>query len=538
MQYDTFTSFQLEKSILNAIDAMGFVKPTEVQTKVIPKALTGKDLIVLSKTGSGKTASFAIPILNRIMNDKPDGRIRACILTPTRELALQITGDFKRIATGSKVRILSVYGQHSMNEEIKALDKGVDVLCGTPGRVLDHLRNANMSLSDIDYFVLDEADRMLAMGFIEQVEEILEYAPKERTTMLFSATMPIEIMDVCWKYMIDPEEIRLESKTKTVDKIKQLYYSVKPSEKRTSLYKLIALYRPESLIVFCNTRWQVDRITSFLSEKGLSARGIHGGISQAGRTRTMSQFKEGSNDILVATDVAARGIHVEDLEMVINYDVPSEKDNYVHRIGRTGRIGKAGIALTLATSEEMYALYEIEEHIGQMISEASFPPDSKMNEAYQLMKKFYKIKPKSEMKEAHVKGEAKSSKKTKASKKDKGLGVKQIFDKTKSKVKPKTKAEKVSIKPAYAGQTSVKNEAMGENVKEYSFSFSKEGNKAAKPPKADKPFKPAKAPGEDKPARPAKPEYKGSVKQDEPEAKAGSKPKKSLFQRLFGRKKD
>lgn len=522
MQYDTFSSFQLEKSILSAIDAMGFVKPTEVQTKVIPKALTGKDLIVLSKTGSGKTASFAIPILDGIMKKKPRGVIKACILTPTRELALQITGDFKRIATGSKVKILSVYGQHSMNEEIKFLDKGVDVLCGTPGRVLDHLRNANMSLSDIDYFVLDEADRMLAMGFIEQVEEILEYAPKERTTMLFSATMPIEIMDVCWKYMRDPEEIRLESKTKTVDKIKQLYYSVKPSEKRTCLYKLIALYRPESLIVFCNTRWQVDRITSFLAEKGLSARGIHGGISQAGRTRTMSQFKEGSSDILVATDVAARGIHVEDLEMVINYDVPSEKDNYVHRIGRTGRIGKAGIALTLATSEEMYALYEIEEHIGQMISEASFPPESKMNEAYQQMKKFYKIKPKAEVKEAAVKTEAKSSKKSKASKKDKGLGMKHLFDKTKGKGKAKSKAEKVSIKPSYVGDTSVSTEARADNVKEYSFSFSKE-DKNSKPAKPSKPLKPSK-----------KEDGLPNPKERAPEAK--EKSQKSLLSRIFGRK--
>lgn len=393
MSDNEFRSFGIDERVLSGIEKMGFTEPTKVQKQVIPKVLEGKDVIVLSKTGSGKTAAFAIPVVNRLLGTDSKPKLRCIVLTPTRELALQVGDDFKNIAKNTGLKTTCVYGQHSMNEELNDIDRGVDILSGTPGRVLDHLQSGNLDLSDVEFFVLDEADRMLAMGFIEQVESILKYVPKKRNTMLFSATMPFEIMNICWQYMIEPLEIKIESDTKTVDNIKQLYYTVFPNEKRTALYKLISLYRPESLLVFCNTRWQVDRITSFLSDKGFSVRGIHGGISQSGRTKTMKSFKSGVNDILVATDVAARGIHVEDLEMVINYDLPVEKDNYVHRIGRTGRIGKNGLAVSLVTSEDMYTLYEIEEHIGAMISSAEFPDEAKMHECYALTKKAYGLKP-------------------------------------------------------------------------------------------------------------------------------------------------
>ncbi len=388
-----FSSYNLDTKILSSLTKMGFTEPTEVQQRVIPHAMKGEDLIVLSKTGSGKTAAFGIPIVNDLSSKKC--KIRALILTPTRELALQVGDDIKQISADTKLKTTCVYGRHSMTEEVKVLDKGVDIICGTPGRVLDHLQNATFDPSSIEYFVLDEADRMLAMGFIDQIESILKYVPKERKTYLFSATMPFEIMNITWQYMTDPTEIRIESETKTVDRIKQLYYSVEKDKKRSTLYKLIALYRPESLLVFCNTRWQVDRIVSFLTDKGFSAKGIHGGQSQSGRTKTMKSFKLGNHDILVATDVAARGIHVEDLEMVINFDVPNEKDSYVHRIGRTGRVGNAGLAVTLATSEDMYSLYEIEEHVGAMISQAEFPSEEKMKECYKLAKTVYKLKKKS-----------------------------------------------------------------------------------------------------------------------------------------------
>lgn len=400
-----FDKFNLDTRIVSALKKMGFSEPTEVQNKVIPKALEGNDLIVLSKTGSGKTAAFGIPIINNLI--KGGRKLRALILAPTRELALQVEDDIKKISSETKIITSCVYGRHSMNEEVLQLDKGVDIVCGTPGRVFDHLQNGTIDASSIDYFVLDEADRMLAMGFIEQIESILKYVPKERKTYLFSATMPFEIMNITWQYMREPVEIRIESETKTVDRIKQLYYLVDPNQKRTALYKLIALYKPESLLVFCNTRWQVDRIVSFLSEKGFSAKGIHGGQSQSGRTKTMGSFKEGFNKILVATDVAARGIHVEDLEMVINFDVPNEKDNYVHRIGRTGRIGNSGIAVTLATSEDMYSLYEIEEHVGAMISMAEFPSDEKMKEIFKEAKALYSLKNKQKSRVSNEHGKTK-----------------------------------------------------------------------------------------------------------------------------------
>ncbi len=442
-----FKELGLNHKVLEALKEMSFDKATEVQAKVIPVVMEGKDVIVLSKTGSGKTASFGIPIINSL-TEKTDGRPKALVLTPTRELALQVCDDLSRILSKTDLKTTCVYGQHSINLEVEELDKGVDLIFGTPGRVLDHLRSATMDLSDIEYFVLDEADRMLNMGFVEQIESIIKYLPKDRQTLLLSATMPFEIMNITWQYMKDPVEIKLETEVKTVDKIKQIYYKVENSKKRAELYKIISLYRPQNLIVFCNTRWQVDRIRRFLENKGFSVNSLHGGISQSGRTKTMEAFKTGGNDILVATDVAARGIHVDDLEMVINFDVPNEKDNYVHRIGRTGRVGKSGLAVTLASSEDMFALYEIEEHIGTMISEADFPSDDKMNEAYSLAKSFYKLTKKNEFKtEKHKKEFKKSVKNSKKLKKAKTTHNKKVkTEKTKISKKQSIKNTKFSKK--------------------------------------------------------------------------------------------
>ncbi len=438
----SFESFNLDERVLSALAKMGFNAPTDVQSKVIPYANDARDLVVLSKTGSGKTASFGIPIVNSIINEA-DKRPKALVLTPTRELALQVCSDVEKIALESDLRSTCVYGQHNMSTEVAELDKGVDMIFGTPGRVLDHLRSATMDLSYVKYFVLDEADRMLNMGFIDQVEAIIDYLPEERQTMLLSATIPYEIMNISWQYMKEPMEIKLESETKTVERVKQIYYRVQPNRKRAGLYKIISLYRPENLIIFCNTRWQVDRVKQFLEEKGFNAKGIHGGVSQSGRTKTMDSFKKGANDILVATDVAARGIHVDDLEMVINYDVPNEKDNYVHRIGRTGRIGNSGLAVTLACSEDMFALYEIEEHIGAMISEVDFPSEEKMNEAFVLAKEYYNLnanKTKKQEKD-NEKGKDKKQKSSKKKNKKSQKTNKNVKEKNKQDSKDKNKSK-------------------------------------------------------------------------------------------------
>ncbi len=379
------------KKILMALDDMGYKKATAVQKKVLPLVKEGRDIIVNSKTGSGKTAAFGIPIVSELTGGERE--ISALILTPTRELAIQVDQEIADISKYIDYSSTCVYGQHNMSTEINILYRGVSVVCGTPGRVLDHLRTGTMDLSSLKYLVLDEADRMLDMGFIDQIQNILEFVPKERQTMMFSATIPFDLENVCLRYMKDPVTVKIESETMTVDKIKQKYYKVEPREKMLAIKKLIYEYKPKSLIIFCNTRWQVDRISDYLNKGGIKAKGIHGGISQSGRIRSMNHFKSGKFKVLVATDVAARGIHVDSLEMVINFDIPDDYDSYVHRIGRTGRAGKDGIAISLISSDKQYALYEIEEHIGVMIEEGEFkkkidkPKNKKVTEKNNSKKK-------------------------------------------------------------------------------------------------------------------------------------------------------
>jgi ATP-dependent RNA helicase DeaD len=367
-----FEAFNLHDDILKAVNELGFVDPTEVQLQAIPILLEGRDAIVRSKTGSGKTAAFGIPILNHLLNEKVAGKQvlpRVLILTPTRELALQVTQNIEALSRFVSISCLSVYGQHSMSLEVQALSKGVDIVIGTPGRVMDHIRQGNLKTKHITYLVLDEADKMMDMGFLDQVVEIVDTLPRARMTALFSATMPFEIQTISWEYMQDPVTIEIQSTTKTVDVIDQLYYKVDPHEKRLYLSNLLANERPKSCMVFCNTRKTVDRVHEFLVKKGYTCDALHGAITQSKRTKTIEQFKKGSFDVLVATDVAARGLHIEDLSLVINYDLPVELDSYVHRIGRTGRAGSGGRAISLVTTDEIMGLYAIEEHIGALIPE-------------------------------------------------------------------------------------------------------------------------------------------------------------------------
>ncbi len=370
----TFSQFKLSEDLIKSLNEIEYTTPTEVQNKAIPKVLEGKDLIVLSKTGSGKTGAFGIPIIEKI--NENTSLPQALILTPTRELAVQVDQDIKKMSKHSGLKTAVVYGGHSMFHEVDKLTQGVAIVTGTPGRVIDHIQQGNLKTKEIKYLVLDEADRMLDMGFIDQVKKIIKTVPRERITLLFSATMPPEINHLCKHYMNEPESIEIQSDSKTVDTIEQYYTRVEHNEKRKQLFRILTVENPDSCLVFCNTRIEVDKVNAYLRSKGFAAKAIHGANSQNNRMKSIQQFKKGSVDVLVATDVAARGLHIDDLTMVINYDVPQDKDNYIHRIGRTGRAGNGGKALTLVTSNDLYTLYEIEEHIGAMIPERELPTEA------------------------------------------------------------------------------------------------------------------------------------------------------------------
>ena len=373
-----FNDLGISPPILKALEDIGFEVPTEVQSKAIPHVLNQEDVIVTSKTGSGKTAVFGVPMLQ--MTDSTAAGPQGLILTPTRELAVQVDSDLKQMGKHLQHKTTAVYGQHNMNVEIRALNKNVSIVTGTPGRVFDHIRQGNLKTKHIRFLVLDEADRMLDMGFVDQVERIIRTLPKDRVTLLFSATIPAEIHTLCRKYMKHPVTVEIESETMTVDTTQQVYYRVQENEKSKQLNRLLLVEQPESCVIFCNTRFMVDKVQRFLYRKGYACRALHGDIPQITRMKTLEQFKQGEFHLLVATDVAARGIHIDDLSLVINYDVPIEKDSYVHRIGRTGRAGNVGRAISLVTGEDIMTLYEIEEHIGVLIEEMELPSEAVINE--------------------------------------------------------------------------------------------------------------------------------------------------------------
>lgn len=379
----SFEDLNISAPILKALQEMGFEAPTAVQSQAIPYLLNQKDVIVMSKTGSGKTAVFGVSMLQLIDPDQagPQG----LILTPTRELAVQVDSDIKQMGKYLPHKTTAVYGQHNINTETDELKHGVAIVTGTPGRVYDHIQHGSLITKHIRFLVLDEADRMLDMGFIDQVRRIIRTLPKNRVTLLFSATIPSEVQFLCRDNMKNPTMIEIESDTMTVDTTEQVYYRINENEKRTQLNRLLQFERPESCIIFCNMRSTVDRVQSFLTQKGYSSRALHGDIPQTKRLKTLQQFKQGDFRLLVATDVAARGIHIDELALVINYDIPLEKDGYVHRIGRTGRAGKVGRAVSLVTGDDIMSLYEIEEHIGTLIEEATLPTDAKLNENKELI---------------------------------------------------------------------------------------------------------------------------------------------------------
>lgn len=365
-----FEDFGLSKETMKAISEIGFEEPTPIQAAVIPLIMGGADIIGQAQTGTGKTAAFGIPIVEMCRKSE---RPFAVILEPTRELAVQVAQEIDRVGSRKRVRVLAVYGGQSIENQIKALKHGVDVIVGTPGRIIDHLNRKTLSLSSIKIAVLDEADEMLNMGFIEDMEIILSKTPEARQTMLFSATIPHPIMSIARKHMKEPEKIRINPKDVVIPQIKQVFYEVREGDKLNALSRLLDVENPQLAIVFCHTKREVDEVSMKLGQLGYNASALHGDFTQARRDEVMYKFREGMLEILVATDVAARGLDIKNVSHVINFNIPQNPDSYVHRIGRTGRAGKSGIAITFVTPREYRHLRLIEQTAKTVIDKKRLP---------------------------------------------------------------------------------------------------------------------------------------------------------------------
>jgi len=365
-----FEEFSLSKETLKSISEIGFEEPTPIQVSTIPIIMSGRDIVGQAQTGTGKTAAFAIPIAERYQKGR---KPFAIVLEPTRELAVQVAQEMYKIGKYKKIDVLPVYGGASIERQIKSLQRGVNVVVGTPGRVIDLLNRRILSLSEIKIVVLDEADEMLDMGFIEDMETILKTTPGERQTLLFSATIPQAIMNIARRYMRSPEKIWVNAKDVVIPEIRQIFYEVGEENKINALSRLLDVEDPQLAIVFCHTKREVDDVSMKLSQLGYNAGAIHGDFTQARRDEVMKKFKGGKLDILVATDVAARGLDIKNVTHVINYGIPQSPDSYVHRIGRTGRAGKSGIAITLITAREYRQLRLIERTARTVIDRKKLP---------------------------------------------------------------------------------------------------------------------------------------------------------------------
>lgn len=369
---DSFQELGISVEILKGLGAMGFEKPSPIQAQGIPPVLEGRDVIGQAQTGTGKTAAFGIPVLERI--DTSINAIQALILCPTRELAVQVSEELKKISQFlSQVKIEAIYGGDSIERQIRSLRRGVHIVVGTPGRVMDHMERRTLELDHVRMMVLDEADEMLDMGFREDIENILTEMPEDRQTILFSATMSKPILAITRKFLVDPVLIKVVKNELTNQNIEQVYFEVKPQAKVEVMTRLIDMHDIKSLLVFCNTKRKVDEIVEELQLRGYAAEGLHGDLRQQQRNNVMSKFKAGVTTILVATDVAARGIDVSGLDAVINYDIPLDEEYYVHRIGRTGRAGMSGKAFSLVARDEKYRLRGIETYAKAKIEKGVIP---------------------------------------------------------------------------------------------------------------------------------------------------------------------
>ncbi|MGR2752094.1 DEAD/DEAH box helicase [Agromyces arachidis] len=374
----TFSDLGLEGAVLKALDDVGYETPSAIQAATIPTLLSGRDVVGLAQTGTGKTAAFALPILARL--DVSQKTPQALVLAPTRELALQVCEAFERYAAHLRgVHILPVYGGQGYGVQLSALRRGVHIVVGTPGRIMDHLDKGTLDLSELKYLVLDEADEMLKMGFAEDVETILADTPDEKQVALFSATMPATIRRMSQQYLHDPEEITVKSKTQTSANITQRYLVVSYAQKVDALTRILEVENFEGMIVFVRTKNETETLAEKLRARGYEAAAINGDVAQAQRERTVNQLKSGKLDILVATDVAARGLDVERISHVVNFDIPTDSEPYVHRIGRTGRAGRTGDAISFVTPRERGLLARIEKATKQPIEQMQLPSVDEVN---------------------------------------------------------------------------------------------------------------------------------------------------------------
>ncbi|MED0673925.1 DEAD/DEAH box helicase [Aneurinibacillus aneurinilyticus] len=379
----TFHELGISESIQKAVTDMGFEETSPIQEKAIPVALTGKDIIGQAQTGTGKTAAFSIPILEKM--DTSKDYVQTLVIAPTRELAIQVSEEINRLAKYMRIRSLPIYGGQSIDRQIKALKTRPHIITGTPGRLLDHIKRKTLRLDRISMVVLDEADEMLDMGFLEDIERILKETPMRKQTLLFSATMPKPIQNLAENFMSNPEIIKMKAKEITSPTVEQIYYEMNEREKFDVLCRLLDVENPELAVIFGRTKRRVDELSDALNKRGYLAGGLHGDLNQRQRDIVMNKFREGNIDILVATDVAARGIDVSGVTHVYNFDIPQDPESYVHRIGRTGRAGKTGIAVTFVTPREMGQLRSIEKASKGKIHRKSIPTVAEAIESKQRM---------------------------------------------------------------------------------------------------------------------------------------------------------
>jgi ATP-dependent RNA helicase DeaD len=379
-----FAALGLTEALTNTLAALGYEEPTPIQREAIPPLLEGRDVLGQAATGTGKTAAFALPLIQRIASaerdtdgaDRRPGGVSVLILTPTRELAMQVAEAVHRYGKAAAIYAVPIYGGQAIQQQLRALRRGVDVVVATPGRALDHIRRGSLDLSGVRAVVLDEADEMLDMGFADDLEAILEAVPEERQTALFSATIPPRIASIAKRHLRDPVQVRVASDPVAagdVPRVRQSAYIVQRQHKVAALGRVLDMENPTAALVFCRTRTEVDELTETLNGRGYRAEALHGGFEQEQRDRVMRRFRDGTADLLIATDVAARGLDIEHISHVVNFDVPSAPEAYVHRIGRTGRAGREGVAITFAEPREHRLLRNIEQMTGQKIQLETVP---------------------------------------------------------------------------------------------------------------------------------------------------------------------
>jgi ATP-dependent RNA helicase DeaD len=363
----SYKEIALSDVMHQALDKAGYTTATDIQAGLIPLALAGKDVIGQARTGTGKTASFVIPILEKLKARKDAHGPQALIMCPTRELAVQVRGEAVKLSEGRRVNVVALYGGKPLREQTEKLKRGADIVVGTPGRVIDLMERGALNLNQITFVVLDEADRMLDIGFRPDIEKILRRCPKERQTFLLSATVPPPIMKLTQRYMTDPLTLNFSPKEMSVDTIEQHYFTVDANRKYELLLRLLVREKPSQAIVFCRTKRGTDKVANRLAKKIPAVSQIHGDLNQSQRDRVMQAFRDGKVRFLVATDVIGRGIDVTSVSHIVNYDIPMFCDDYVHRVGRTGRMGREGVAYTFVTPEEGHELTRIEERINRLL---------------------------------------------------------------------------------------------------------------------------------------------------------------------------